>query len=143
MLTAAEIMAILPHRYPFLLVDRILEIEAGQRAVGEKLVTINEPFFAGHFPDYPIMPGVLILEAMAQVGAVAILQQPEYQGKLVFFAGVDGVRFRQPVFPGATLRLEVQLEKLRRGIGKGSGQASVAGQVVCEGTLLFALGERT
>ncbi|NJL04077.1 MAG: 3-hydroxyacyl-ACP dehydratase FabZ [Chloroflexaceae bacterium] len=143
MLDTQAIMAILPHRFPFLLVDRILEMEAGQRAVGEKLVTINEPFFAGHFPDYPIMPGVLILEALAQVGAVAILSQPEFAGKLVFFAGVDGARLRQPVLPGTVLRLETQLEKLRRGIGKGSGVARVDGQVVCEATILFAIGERS
>lgn len=142
MLTIQEIMALLPHRYPFLLVDRVLEVEAGIRAVGEKYVTFNEPFFQGHFPDYPIMPGVLIVEALAQVGAVAVLSLPDYQGKLVFFAGMDTVRFRQPVHPGAVLRLEVRLEKLRRGLGKGTGTATVDGQVACEGTVLFAVGDR-
>ena len=141
MLTTQEIMAIIPHRYPFLLLDRILELEPGVRAVGEKLVTINEPFFQGHFPEFPIMPGVLIVEALAQTGVVAALSLPEYKGKLAFFAGIDGVRFRQPVRPGDTLRLEVSLDKIRRGVGKGSGKATVGDQLACEGTLLFAMGE--
>jgi 3-hydroxyacyl-[acyl-carrier-protein] dehydratase len=141
MLTTQDIMAIIPHRYPFLLLDRILELEPGVRAVGEKLVTINEPFFQGHFPEFPIMPGVLIIEALAQTGAVAALSLPEYKGKLAFFAGIDGVRFRQPVRPGDTLRLEVSLDKIRRGVGKGSGKATVGDQLACEGTLLFAMGE--
>lgn len=142
MLNTREIMAIIPHRPPFLLVDRIVEMEDGKRAVGEKLVTINEPFFAGHFPDFPIMPGVLIIEALAQVGAVALLSMPEYQGKLAYFAGIDDVRFRQPVHPGDVLRLEVVLEKIRRGVGKASVRASVRDQVACEGTILFAVAER-
>ncbi|HEX9373234.1 MAG TPA: 3-hydroxyacyl-ACP dehydratase FabZ [Roseiflexaceae bacterium] len=142
MLTTQEIMAILPHRYPFLLIDRILELEPGQRAVGEKLVTIGEPFFQGHFPDYPIMPGVLIVEALAQTGGVAALSLPEYKGKLAFFAGIDGVRFRRQVTPGDTLRLEVQLDRMRRGLGRASGVATVGGQLVCEGKLLFAIGDR-
>lgn len=142
MLNIQEIMALLPHRYPFLLVDRVLELEPGVRAVGEKLVTINEPFFQGHFPDFPIMPGVLIVEALAQTGAVAVLSLEEYRGKLAFFAGIDKVRFRRPVHPGDTLRLEVTMEKLRRSVGKGAGKATVAGQLVCEGEILFALGER-
>ncbi len=141
MLTAQEIMAIIPHRYPFLLVDRILELEPGVRAIGEKLVTINEPFFQGHFPSYPVMPGVLIIEALAQTGAVAALSVPENQGKIAFFAGVDGVRFRRQVRPGDTLRLEVHLDKMRRNIGKGSAKATVDGQLACEGELLFALGD--
>jgi 3-hydroxyacyl-[acyl-carrier-protein] dehydratase len=139
MLNIQEIMAIIPHRYPFLLIDRILELEPGQRAVGEKLVTINEPFFQGHFPAHPIMPGVLIVEALAQTGAVAALSLPENRGKIAFFAGIDGVRFRKPVYPGDTLRLEVRFDKMRRGIGKGTGVATVDGQVVCEGELMFAL----
>jgi 3-hydroxyacyl-[acyl-carrier-protein] dehydratase len=141
MLTTQEIMTILPHRYPFLLIDRVLEMEPGVRAVGEKMVTINEPFFQGHFPEQPIMPGVLIIEALAQTGAVAVLSLPEYQGKLAFFAGVDKVRFRRPVLPGDTLRLEVTLEKIRRNIGRGSGRAMVDGEVACEGGLLFAMGD--
>jgi len=132
-------MQILPHRYPFILLDRILELEAGQHAVGEKLVTINEPFFQGHFPDNPIMPGVLIIEALAQTGAIAVLSLPEYKDKMAFFAGVDEVRFRQPVRPGDTLRTEVTLDKIRRGVGKGRAVASVEGKTVCEGGLLFAV----
>lgn len=142
MLTIQEIMAIIPHRYPFLLVDRILELEPGQRAVGEKLVTIGEPFFQGHFPEFPIMPGVLIVEALAQTGCVAALSLPDYKDKLPFFAGIDKARFRRPVRPGDTLRLEVQLDKMRRGIGRGHGQATVEGQLACEAELLFALGDR-
>ncbi len=143
MLNAQQIMEILPHRPPFLLVDRIVELEAGVRAVGLKQVTINEPFFVGHFPGYPIMPGVLIVEALAQVGAVALLNQPEWAGKLALFAGIDGVRFKKPVTPGDTLRLEVTLEKMRRIIGKGRGVATVNDVVVAEGELTFAVVERT
>src|SRR5919205_1323007 len=139
MLTIQEIMAIIPHRYLFLLIDRILELEPGVRAVGEKQVTIGEPFFQGHFPDYPVMPGVLIVEAMAQTGGVAALGLEENKGKFVLFAGIDQIRFRRPVVPGDTLRLEVRLDKMRRNIGRGSGTATVEGQLVCEGELLFAL----
>ncbi|MCU0494141.1 MAG: 3-hydroxyacyl-ACP dehydratase FabZ [Chloroflexaceae bacterium] len=141
MLNIDEIMAIIPHRYPFLLLDRVVELEAGVRAVAEKLVTINEPFFPGHFPGYPVMPGVLIVEALAQTGAVAALSLPENKGKLAFFAGIDGVRFRRQVRPGDTLRLEVALEKMRRGVGKGSAKATVEGQLACEGELMFAIME--
>ena len=143
MLNAQQIMEILPHRPPFLLVDRIVELEAGVRAVGIKQVTINEPFFMGHFTGYPIMPGVLIVEALAQVGAVALLNQLEWAGKLALFAGIDGVRFKKPVTPGDTLRLEVTLEKMRRIIGKGRGVATVNDVVVAEGELTFAVVERT
>ncbi|MBA3468412.1 MAG: 3-hydroxyacyl-ACP dehydratase FabZ [Herpetosiphonaceae bacterium] len=139
MLNIEEILAILPHRPPFLLIDRILELEEGVRAVGLKNVTINEPFFVGHFPGRPIMPGVLIVEALAQVGAVALLRMPENAGKLVYFAGIDGVRFKQPVVPGDTLELTVTLEKVRRRIGKGHGVARVAGKIVAEGDLMFAV----
>ncbi|WP_298815907.1 3-hydroxyacyl-ACP dehydratase FabZ [Chloroflexus sp.] len=139
MLSIQEIMALIPHRYPFLLVDRIVELEPGVRAVGEKLVSANEPYFQGHFPGNPIMPGVLILEALAQTGAVAALSQPEHAGKLALFAGVDSARFKRVVRPGDTLRLEVQLERMRRGIGKGMARATVADQVACEAELLFAL----
>lgn len=138
MLTIEEIMAILPHRPPFLLVDRILEID-DTRAVGIKNVTMNEPFFVGHFPSRPVMPGVLIVEALAQVGAVALLRQPEYAGKLAFFAGIDDVRFKKPVVPGDTLELEVKLEAVRRRIGKGHGIARVEGKIVAEGDLMFAI----
>ncbi|MBA3946950.1 MAG: 3-hydroxyacyl-ACP dehydratase FabZ [Herpetosiphonaceae bacterium] len=140
MLTTEEIMAIIPHRPPFLLVDRILEID-NAHAVGLKQVTINEPFFVGHFPGQPIMPGVLIIEALAQVGAVAILHQPSYQGKLVFFARIDNARFRRPVKPGDTLRLSVSLDKLRGPIGKGKGLAQVDGEVAAEGEFTFAIGK--
>lgn len=143
MLTIQEIMAIIPHRYPFLLIDRIVELEPGQRAVGEKLVTIGEPFFQGHFPEYPVMPGVLIVEALAQTGSVAALSLPENKGKLGLFAGIDGVRFRRQVVPGDTLRLEVKLDRMRRGVGKGSAVATVNGQVACDGELMFALVDRS
>lgn len=139
MLSIQEIMSLIPHRYPFLLVDRIMELEPGVRAVGEKLVSANEPYFQGHFPGNPIMPGVLILEALAQTGAVAALSAPENTGKLVLFAGIDGARFKRVVRPGDTLRLEVQLEKMRRGVGKGQARATVSGQLACEAELLFAL----
>jgi 3-hydroxyacyl-[acyl-carrier-protein] dehydratase len=142
MLTTQEIMAIIPHRYPFLLVDRILELEPGQRAVGEKLVTIGEPFFQGHFPDYPIMPGVLIVEALAQTGCVIALSLPENAQKLGLFAGINNVRFKRPVRPGDTLRLEVQFDKIRMGIGRAKGVATVDGQLACEGELMFALVNR-
>jgi 3-hydroxyacyl-[acyl-carrier-protein] dehydratase len=134
-----EIMKIIPHRYPFLLVDRIEECVIGERAVGVKNVTMNEPFFQGHFPDYPVMPGVLIVEALAQVGAVAILSKEEFRGKLAFFAGIDECRFRGQVRPGDVLRLEVEITRLRGTIGKGKATASVDGQVVCEAGLMFAI----
>src|SRR5450756_1084118 len=109
MLSSDEIEAIIPHRYPFLLVDRIVELEEGVRAVGIKAVSANEPQFQGHFPGFKVMPGVLIVEALAQVGAVVLLKIPENHGKVAFLAGLDGFRFRKQVFPGDTLRLEVQL----------------------------------
>jgi 3-hydroxyacyl-[acyl-carrier-protein] dehydratase len=136
-----EIMQIIPHRYPFLLVDKILEVEAGKRAVGIKNVSGNEPFFQGHFPGYPVMPGVLIIEALAQVGAVAMLIMPETKGKLALFAGIDGVRFRRQVVPGDQLRLEVEITKIRGPIGKGKAVATVDGQVAAEAELMFALQE--
>lgn len=141
MLTIEQIMEIIPHRPPFLLVDRVLELESGVRAVGLKQVTINEPFFMGHFPGQPVMPGVLQIEALAQVGAVALLSQPEHRGKLAIFARIDDVRFRTMVKPGDTLRLEVTLEKMRRSIGKGRGVATVDGTVATEGEFTFAIVE--
>ncbi len=143
MLTIEQIMEIIPHRPPFLLIDRILELEAGVRAVGLKQVTMNEPFFQGHFPGQPIMPGVLQIEALAQVGAVGILSQPQNRGKIVLFARIDGVRFRKPVTPGDSLRLEVTLDKMRGPVGKGKGVATVDGVVVSQGEFMFALMDPT
>lgn len=143
MLTTQEIMAIIPHRYPFLLIDRIIELEPGVRAVGEKLVSIGEPYFQGHFPDYPVMPGVLQVEALAQTACVAALVLPENKGKIGLFAGLDKVRFKRLVRPGDTLRLEVTFDKIRMGIGKGRGVATVDGQLACEAELIFALAERS
>jgi 3-hydroxyacyl-[acyl-carrier-protein] dehydratase len=139
MLDIQQIQTIIPHRSPFLLIDRILELESGVRAVGSKNVTMNEPYFVGHFPHYPVMPGVLIIEALAQVGAVAILSMEENKGKIAFFAGIDGARFRGQVVPGDTLRLEVTIIKMKASIGKGSAVASVNGQTVAEAELMFAI----
>ena len=134
-----RILATLPHRYPFLLVDRILEVSE-KGAVGVKQVSFNDWFFQGHFPGQPVMPGVLIVEAMAQVGAVALLSRPEHEGKTPFFTGIDAVRFRRPVVPGDSLRLEVELLRVRSNAGKGRGRALVDGQLAAEGELMFALG---
>ncbi|MCP3761456.1 MULTISPECIES: 3-hydroxyacyl-ACP dehydratase FabZ [Domibacillus] len=134
-----EIKETIPHRYPFLLVDRILEAEDGKRAVGIKNVTANEEFFNGHFPEYPVMPGVLIVEALAQVGAVAMLKKEENKGRLAFFAGIDNCRFKRQVVPGDQLRLEVEMTRLRGSIGKAKATATVDGELVCEADLMFAL----
>ena len=139
MLDTKQIMEILPHRAPFLLVDRIEELEPGHRAVGRKAVTYNEPFFAGHFPQEPVMPGVLICEALAQVGAVAILSLEENKGKLAFFGGINKARFRRKVVPGDVLRLEVEMVKVKGPIGVGKATAWVDGQVCCEAELTFAV----
>jgi 3-hydroxyacyl-[acyl-carrier-protein] dehydratase len=134
-LEAAEIMAILPHRYPFLLVDRVVELEPGKRAVGLKQVSANEPQFTGHFPGRPIMPGVLMVEALAQTAGIAVLTLDEYRGKLGLFAGIDDCRFKRMVVPGDTLRLEVTVEKLRGMFGRVRAVASVDGEVAVEATL--------
>ncbi len=134
-----EIMNILPHRYPFLLVDKVIELEAGKSAVGIKNVTMNEPFFQGHFPGYPVMPGVLIAEALAQLGAVAVLSCDEYRDKLPVFAGMDKFRFRRQVVPGDQLYLEANITRLRATIGKGHVRATVEGEIAAEGEILFAL----
>jgi 3-hydroxyacyl-[acyl-carrier-protein] dehydratase len=138
----AQIRALIPHRYPFLLVDRIEEIEPGVRAVGVKNVTQNEPFFQGHFPDYPVMPGVLIIEAMAQVGAVGVMAGGEHTDRLALFAGIDGVRFRRQVLPGDVLRMEVEITRLKGKVGRGKGRATVEGERVCEAELMFAFADR-
>jgi 3-hydroxyacyl-[acyl-carrier-protein] dehydratase len=138
----AEIRDLIPHRYPFLLVDRIEEIEPGVRAVGLKNVTQNEPFFQGHFPDYPVMPGVLIIEAMAQVGAVGVMAGGEHRDRLALFAGIDGVRFRRQVLPGDVLRMEVEITRLKGKVGRGTGRATVEGERVCEAELMFAFADR-
>ncbi|GMK38238.1 3-hydroxyacyl-[acyl-carrier-protein] dehydratase FabZ [Paenibacillus sp. CCS19] len=141
MLDINEIQQIIPHRQPFLLIDRVLELEEGVRAVGIKNVTMNEPFFAGHFPGHPVMPGVLIVEALAQVGAVAILKMEANRGRLAFFAGIDEFRFRGQVTPGDTLRLEVEITRLKGKIGKGHAVAKVDDKVVAEGGIMFALSD--
>ncbi|MFM9107081.1 MAG: 3-hydroxyacyl-ACP dehydratase FabZ [Chloroflexota bacterium] len=138
-LDAVAIQKIIPHRHPFLLVDRVVELEPGKRAVGLKSVSMGEPVFTGHFPAYPVLPGVMIVEAMAQVGAVAMLSSPEGDGKLALFAGIDNVRFKRQVKPGDTLRLEVEIGQIRRGIGTGSGTATVDGELACRGDIMFAL----
>lgn len=139
-LDSVAIQKILPHRFPFLLVDRVIELEIGKRAVGIKNVTINEHFFQGHFPQYPVMPGVLIVEALAQTGGIALGTMEEYRGRIAFFAGIDNVRFKRQVKPGDTLRLEVELTQLRRSIGTASALATVDGDVACKGDIMFALG---
>jgi 3-hydroxyacyl-[acyl-carrier-protein] dehydratase len=140
-LSNVEIQKIIPHRFPFLLVDKIIEMDWGKRAVGIKNVTADEWFFQGHFPFYHVMPGVLIVEAIAQVGAVAVLGMPENRGKMAFFAGLDEVRFKKQVVPGDTLRLEVTLTRLRGPIGQGIGEATVDGQLACRGSFMFAFGK--
>jgi len=143
MIEIKEIMAILPHAYPFLLVDRIVEIETAKRIVGIKNVTYNEPFFPGHFPGRPIMPGVLIVEAMAQTAGLLVFHSvpEEDRKKPVFFLAIDNVRFRKPVIPGDQLRLEVEMTRHRQSIWRFKGKALVDGKLVAEGDLLAMIGE--
>ena len=139
MLNNIEIQKILPHRYPFLLVDKIVEMEEGKKAVGIKNVTVNEPFFQGHFPGNPIMPGVLIVESLAQVGAVMLLSMLENKGKLGVFTGISNMKFRRQVVPGDTLTLEAELLTYRHGMGKAAVKATVEGQVAAAGEISFAV----
>ncbi len=134
-----EIKKIIPHREPFLFIDEVLSLEAGKKAVALKHVSADEWYFKGHFPDYPIMPGVLIVEAMAQVGAIALLSLPKNKGKIVLFAGIDGVRFKKEVVPGDVLRLEVEITRIKGPVGKGVGIAFVGEDIVSKGELIFAI----
>ncbi len=138
-----EILQALPHRYPFLLVDRIVEIEPGKRIVGIKNVTINEQFFVGHFPGAPVMPAVLIIESMAQVSGVLIYKDlPEREKKLIFFTGIESAKFRRPVVPGDQLRIEMELLRRRKNFGKMNGKALVEGKLVAEAVVQFAIVDR-
>ena len=139
MLNTKEIMDIIPHRQPFLLVDRIEEMEVGKRALGIKCVSYNEPFFAGHFPDQPVMPGVLIIEAMAQVGAVSLLSDDKYKGKTPLFGGIKNAKFRRKVVPGDVLRMEVEMTRVRGPLGIGEGKAYVDGELCAQAELVFAI----
>lgn len=140
-LDSNQIMEILPHRFPFQLVDRITECEPGVRAVGRKCVTVNEQFFCGHFPQKHVMPGVLIIEALAQVGAVALLTEEENKGKIAFFGGIKNARFKRQVTPGDVLELTCELTARRGPIGNGKAVATVDGKVVAIAELTFAVGE--
>ena len=139
-LDVEQIKALIPHRYPFLLLDRVLSLEPGKRVVGFKHVSNSEPFLQGHFPDYPVMPGVLIIEALAQAGAVLVLSDAAFAGQIPFFARIDNCRFRQQVRPGDTLRLEMEVTSFRPPVGKGHATAFVEDKLVCEADLTFALG---
>lgn len=139
-LNTTQIMEILPHRSPFLLIDTVEEMEPGVRAVAKKNVTFNEPHFQGHFPGNPVMPGVLIVEALAQTGAVAILSMEEWKGKTAYFAGINSAKFKQKVVPGDTLILETEIIKVKGPIGVGKAKATVNGKVACIAELTFAIG---
>jgi len=143
MMDVSKIMELLPHRYPFLLVDRILEIQGTQKIVGLKNVTINEPFFQGHFPGHPIMPGVLIVEAMAQTGGLLLMEQvKDRENKVVYFMSLDAVKFRKPVVPGDQLRMEVEMLQFRGKIAKMKGVALVDGQVATEAEMMACVVDR-
>lgn len=139
-LTTKEIMEIIPHRQPMLLIDTIEELESGKRGVGKKGVSFNEPYFAGHFPGEPVMPGVLIIEALAQVGAVVILSCPEFKGKTAYFGAIHDAKFRQKVVPGDVLLLEVEMVKQKGPIGIGKATATVDGKIAASAELTFAVG---
>ena len=139
-LTTKEILEIIPHRHPFMLIDTIEELEPGVRAVGKKCVSYNEPYFAGHFPQEPVMPGVLIVEALAQVGAVAILSQPEFKGKTAYFAAINSAKFKNKVVPGDVLRLETEIIKVKGPIGVGAAKAYVGDKLAVQAELTFAIG---
>ncbi|TFJ92230.1 3-hydroxyacyl-ACP dehydratase FabZ [Lentibacillus salicampi] len=134
-----QIKQTIPHRYPFLLVDKVTELEEGKRVAALKNVTANEPFFQGHFPDYPVMPGVLIVEALAQTGAIGVLGIEENQGKIGFLAGLDKCRFKRQVKPGDQLQLEVDILRIKGPVGKGKGVATVDGEIACEAEITFAV----
>lgn len=139
MLNSNEIQKIIPHRYPMLLVDKIVDLEVGRKAVGIKGVTASEPFFQGHFPEYHVMPGVLIIEALAQVGAVALLSEEKFKGKIALFAGIKNAKFRKQVVPGDTLRLECELTRIKGPIGVGIATAYVEDEVAASAELTFAI----
>lgn len=138
-LSSNQIQEIIPHRYPFLLVDRITELETGVYAVGIKCVSVNEAHFAGHFPAEQVMPGVLIIEALAQVGAVALMTLEEHKGKIAYFAGINKCRFRRKVIPGDVLRLEVRMTKFKMGLGFAEASATVDGETAVEAELMFSV----
>jgi 3-hydroxyacyl-[acyl-carrier-protein] dehydratase len=140
-LDRTQIEEILPHREPFLLIDRVTALEPGQHAVAEKDILATDDVFRGHFPGHPVFPGVLILEALAQTGAVAVLSEPDALGKIILFARADDVRFKRAVVPGDTLRLEMELTKSRGPVGKGEGRAFVGSELACSGVLTFAIAE--
>lgn len=141
LLNASQIMEIIPHRQPFMLLDTVEEMEPGKRVRARKCVSYNEPFFAGHFPKEPVMPGVLIVEAMAQAGAVAVLSLPQMKGKTAYFAGIQSAKFKRKVLPGDVLELDVEIVKMKGPIGIGKGSAYVDGKLAASAEIMFAIGD--